>query len=207
MTNAHVLSLNKLYQPLGIIPLKDALKSLVKGRAEIVHVADEGYYENYNINTWMELSELKKEIEEDGNADWLVAGDNAIIEVPRIIRYLNYDRVRTRRVKLTRRNVFTRDNYTCLYCGEKKQLKDLQLEHIKPRAQGGKTIWTNVGTACSSCNGKKGARTPEEAGMKLIYKPFQPRFLPSSGILQDKDKYACWGNFISELYWNTELKK
>ncbi len=76
------------------------------------------------------------------------------------------------KVKLTRREIFRRDNYTCQYCGRKTL--ELTVDHVLPRHLGGKHVWTNVVTACPYCNHRKGGRTLEEANMHLLRKPKQP---------------------------------
>jgi 5-methylcytosine-specific restriction endonuclease McrA len=76
------------------------------------------------------------------------------------------------KAKLTRRRVFIRDKYTCQYCG--KQFHELTLDHIIPRHRKGGYSWTNVVSACKACNQLKAGRTPIEAGMRLLRKPYQP---------------------------------
>lgn len=78
-------------------------------------------------------------------------------------------------LKLTRREVFRRDNYTCQYCG--KKTSDLTIDHVIPRHMGGKHVWVNVVAACPVCNHRKGGRLPEESNMRLLHKPCEP---PSS---------------------------
>lgn len=96
-----------------------------------------------------------------------------VLMFPSVVRLLTMANVpRVRQVPLSRRALFQRDAHTCQYCGD-KPIK-LEVEHIVPRAQGGKNAWTNVTTACRSCNARKRDRTPEEAGMKLLSKPFAP---------------------------------
>ena len=51
---------------------------------------------------------------------------------------------------------------------------ELTREHIVPFAQNGVDTWMNVVTACHSCNHRKSSRTPEQAGMPLIYTPYIP---------------------------------
>jgi hypothetical protein len=75
---------------------------------------------------------------------------------------------------LTRRKLFARDRLTCAYCGERFAPEHLQAEHILPASRGGVWSWMNMVTACASCNGRKAARTPEEAGMPLVYLPYVP---------------------------------
>lgn len=75
-------------------------------------------------------------------------------------------------LKMTRREVFRRDNYTCQYCG--KKTSSLTIDHVIPRHQGGKHVWNNVVAACSHCNHRKGGRLPEEVGMRLMRQPSEP---------------------------------
>lgn len=76
------------------------------------------------------------------------------------------------RTLLNRREVFRRDNHTCLYCG--KQTSLLTIDHVIPRYRGGAHHWNNVVAACASCNHRKGGKTPEEVGMRLLHPPFEP---------------------------------
>jgi 5-methylcytosine-specific restriction endonuclease McrA len=59
-------------------------------------------------------------------------------------------------------------------------MHDLNYDHVVPRRRGGKTVWENIVMACYDCNGHKGGRTPEEAGMKLLRQPVKPKTLPMS---------------------------
>src|ERR687895_1056669 len=95
------------------------------------------------------------------------------IDAPSVIR-LQYHIKRPRpKVKLSRREVFARDGHTCQYCG--RQTHDLTLDHIVPRHRGGAHTWDNLVTACKGCNHRKGAKTPEEARLRLSREPFEPR--------------------------------
>lgn len=70
--------------------------------------------------------------------------------------------------------LFRRDQHICAYCSGEFHSEDLTRDHVHPRSRGGQDIWTNVVTACGGCNKVKDARTPEEAGMKLLYVPYAP---------------------------------
>jgi len=89
--------------------------------------------------------------------------------VIRLQKMINRPRAR---LKLTRREVFRRDNYTCQYCG--KKTTDLTIDHVTPRHTGGKHVWTNVVAACPSCNHRKGGRLLGEANMHLLRPPAEP---------------------------------
>ena len=84
---------------------------------------------------------------------------------PSIIRLQNMVHRPRPRVKLTRREIFRRDNYTCQYCGS--SARDLTIDHVIPKHRGGDHIWTNVVSSCSYCNHKKGGRTLRQSGMRL----------------------------------------
>jgi HNH endonuclease len=83
------------------------------------------------------------------------------------------DRLLRSTPRLTRFNhkLFKRDRYTCAYCGGEFHEHELEREHIVPTSRGGADTWTNVVSACRACNQLKGAKTPEEARMPLLYVP------------------------------------
>ncbi len=74
----------------------------------------------------------------------------------------------------TRKAIFVRDNYTCAYCGKTVSDKSATIDHVIPKSKGGMWVWENLVTSCTSCNQKKGDRTPQEARMKLKIKPHKP---------------------------------
>lgn len=66
-----------------------------------------------------------------------------------------------------RLNIYQEDNYTCQYCGDDLRHKPraICLDHVVPYAQGGTNRTENLTTSCKSCNAKKAAMTPGEAGL------------------------------------------
>jgi 5-methylcytosine-specific restriction endonuclease McrA len=86
-----------------------------------------------------------------------------------------------RHIPLTNRTLFQRDRHICLYCGGRFNTKDLTRDHVVPASRGGKDVWSNVATACRSCNQRKDAKTPEEARMPLLAVPYRPD--PASYLL------------------------
>ena len=92
--------------------------------------------------------------------------------------------------------LFKRDRHICAYCGDHFSREKLTRDHIRPRSKGGSDVWTNVVAACRFCNHKKGARTPEEARMRLLYLPYAPcRYehfiLSGRNILADQMEYLA----------------
>ena len=97
-------------------------------------------------------------------------------------------------LKLTRREIFRRDNYTCQYCG--KTTTVLTVDHIQPRHLGGQHTWTNVVAACSFCNHKKGGRPLEDLNMRLLRQPKQPPTTASYIFKRHLAENQDWEPFI-----------
>ena len=101
---------------------------------------------------------------------------------PAVVRLLSRVPWHKPRVRFSRKNVFGRDAHVCQYCGVKHPPGRLTLDHVKPRSQGGPTDWTNIVTSCQACNQRKANRTPSQARMALIRKPYTPYWLlPGKG--------------------------
>ena len=92
---------------------------------------------------------------------------------------------------LTNRALFRRDCNICAYCGDEFSSSNLTRDHVTPKAQGGLDRWKNVVAACGHCNKRKDNKTPEQAGMRLIYIPYEPNraewlILQNRNILTDQ---------------------
>ena len=197
---SNVLALNRLYLAIHVISARRAFCLLWKGMAEVISVEDDSYLA-YDFDGWREMSELKDAFRESSphdpgsSEDWVCAV-NFRIQVPRVVRLLNYDRVPRTVVKFNRRNVFLRDENRCQYCRRKFAARDLSLDHVVPRSRGGETTWENIVSACLRCNVRKGSRTPQEAGMRLFREPSRPKRNPVLVHQLGTRKYACWRKFV-----------
>ncbi len=148
------LALNASYEPLTLVPHRRAIRLVLDRKAEILEV-DEGHY---------------------FRSEW----DS--LPCPTVIRLVRFVHVPRRfRRQVTNTFLFARDDYTCQYCGrETRQLRGRQFltrDHVTPVSQGGGNDWTNVVTACSSCNSRKGNQTPAQAGMPLRSVPGEPNYV------------------------------
>jgi 5-methylcytosine-specific restriction endonuclease McrA len=117
-------------------------------------------------------------------------------ESPSVIRLIHMVKLPFAKRKLSKKEIFMRDRHTCQYCGEKR--KDLTLDHVVPRRQGGKQTWENIVSACIPCNHKKAGYTPKEAGMKLLKQPRAPYPSPyyvlyGRAILEEWKPFVPWG--------------
>jgi 5-methylcytosine-specific restriction endonuclease McrA len=146
--HAPVLVLNANFEPLNVCNTRRAIVLVLTGKASMIL---------------------------DGRGE--IQGVSKSFPCPSIIRLERMIKRPRPKVKLTKREILRRDNYTCQYCG--RQVPQLTIDHILPRRLGGRHEWDNVEAACPSCNHRKGGRTVEQAQMKLTSSPNEP---PSSAL-------------------------
>jgi 5-methylcytosine-specific restriction endonuclease McrA len=158
-----VLVLDSGWQPVGIVAWKRAVQLVFDARARLV--------QEYEGRTLRSPS--------------LTLPWPAVVALERHV-------VRRRQARFDRRHVFARDDWTCAYCGHRPTRDgrpdrgQLTLDHVIPRSRSREgrvvlhgrripvTCWENVVTCCHACNHRKGARTPDEAGMPLQLAPRIP---------------------------------
>jgi 5-methylcytosine-specific restriction endonuclease McrA len=203
---ASVLVLNKLFMAVHVISVRRAFILLCKELAEVVSQED-GQFATYDFQTWREISEyrLKNFQFHEEDDDWVRTASTQI-QVPRVIRLLDYEKVPRHAVKFNRRNIFARDNNQCQFCGKRFPTTELSLDHVVPRSQGGLSSWDNIVCACIDCNVRKGGRTPKQAHMSLIRKPEKPKRSPLLNLKLSSKKYHSWKTFLDNAYWSVELK-
>lgn len=124
-----------------------------------------------NIERAITLIWLQKADSIANKKDRVIRTSSLSFPFPSVIRLRSYVHMPYRNVILSRRNVLRRDAFECQYCRKKD---GLTLDHVIPKSRGGRDVWDNLVTACNGCNNRKGSKTPEEAMMPLIRKPFRP---------------------------------
>jgi 5-methylcytosine-specific restriction endonuclease McrA len=115
-----------------------------------------------------------------------------IINKPSIIRVYKYVKQNIQKVPPTRENIYRRDNFECVYCGDSNQ-RTLTLDHVIPQSKGGRNTWDNLVTACKRCNSEKADLTLEEFG-KEIPEPKRPHYLML--LRQVHDIPQEWEHFL-----------
>jgi 5-methylcytosine-specific restriction endonuclease McrA len=198
-----VLVLNRLYTAVRVISARRAFVMLFKQAAEVIAV-ENGRYANYDFDSWVEIAQLQRQFEPHAYS-W-VRTARIEIAVPKIIRLLAYDRLPKQQVKLNRRNIYARDGNRCQYCGKHFKTRELTIDHVVPRVQGGEHTWRNLVCACVACNTRKGGRTPRQAHMRLVRPPVEPRRNPAITLRLGSAKYQSWRAFLSDAYWTVELR-
>ena len=148
------LALNASYEPLTMVPMRRALRLLIDGKAEIV----------------------------EADSDRVVRSERLTLARPAVIRLTKFIHVPRRfRRQVTNTFLFARDHYRCQYCGrhvlELKPREALTRDHLLPLSRGGTNEWSNVVTACSPCNTRKGNHLANEIGMHPLTHPVEPHFV------------------------------
>ncbi len=160
-----VLVLNQNYEPLNVCNVRRAFVLVDRGKAEIIE-----------------------------NGRGYLHSPTAIFEIPSIIRLIYLIRRPRPQGRLTRRDVFLRDQFSCQYCS--KQTRDLTLDHVMPRHRGGAHDWHNVVAACKGCNHRKAGRTPQEAHMHLKRDPYRPTYSYFHTFYPYLEVQVTWRKFI-----------
>jgi 5-methylcytosine-specific restriction endonuclease McrA len=146
--NESVLVLNSTYEAINICNVKRAILLIFSGIAVVQ--------------------------ENNGNK---VHSPSLTMDVPSVIRLTRFINLVNKKVVLNRKNVLLRDKYTCQYCAKVFHPSELTIDHIIPRANGGKSRWENVVASCKICNNKKGQKTVWKAKMSLVNKPSSPNYI------------------------------
>lgn len=142
-----VLVLNNDYEPLNVCNMRRAIGLIYLGKADVLHS------NSHDIVTM-----------------------NGVITSPSVVKLRYHVKRPLPELRLSRRSILARDNYTCQYCGH--TARDLTIDHIIPKRMGGKATWENLVCCCKKCNGKKSDKTLEQANMKPMKQPRRPRYVP-----------------------------
>jgi 5-methylcytosine-specific restriction endonuclease McrA len=176
------LALNASFEPLTMVPMRRALRLVIDGKAEIV----------------------------EAEQDRVVRSERLVMPRPAVIRLTKFIHVPRRfRRQVTNTFLFARDQYRCQYCGrpaaELKPRESLTRDHVIPMSRGGTNVWTNVVTACSPCNTRKGNRLPHEIGMMPLTHPAEPHFVHLSWAVRRLTQTQA--RYIRTFYGETMLQQ
>ena len=178
-----ILILNKSWVAIRTSTVKVAIKIVFAGRASFVD-------KEYTVYDWEDWSSLIVEKDEE-----FIQSVRKKIKIPEVIVLKTYSHVPIRRLRLTKRNLMIRDKYVCQYTGKPLKPSELDIDHVLPQSKGGKNSWDNMVVTSIELNRKKDNKTTEEAGLKLIRKPTEPKskafFLDPRMIIP-----KSWKNFI-----------
>lgn len=162
----NVLVLNRSWRPVSVTTVRHAV---VQVYLETARFVDTTSFATFAFDEWVHPGEPGEE------GRW-IRGCSWWMPLPEVIVLRHHNGANGFPIRFTRRNLLLRDRYTCQYCGAQPPVSELTLDHIVPRSRGGVSSWENLVVACRRCNLRKENLTPEEAGLKLIRPPRQPRW-------------------------------
>jgi 5-methylcytosine-specific restriction endonuclease McrA len=163
--HAPVLVLNANFEPINVCTTRRAIGLILSGKANLV------------LNGRGEIKTV-----------------SASFPRPSVIRLEKMVKRPRPRIRLTKREVLRRDDYTCQYCGQRSPY--LTVDHVIPRHLGGQHSWDNLVAACPSCNHRKGGRTLEQAQMHLLRPPAEPSVSAYYLFARHLDENKEWLPFI-----------
>ena len=197
-----VLVLNRLWQAINVVAARRAFGLLARGQAQVV-LQQEDDYRTFSMLDWIDFSASNP----PALPQEAVRTPQRLILLPKVILLTVFDQLPCKELKLTRSNVFERDKDTCQYCSRILPREQLNLDHVIPRDQGGRTTWENIVCSCIKCNTRKANRLPHEAGMRLIRRPVRPKWRPVISLALGGRRREQWRDFLDVAYWNVELEE
>lgn len=185
-----VLILNRNWQAIHVKSPLEAMTMMYSDTATALDIRGE---DRMIPLTWKEWIKLPIENESDD----FIQTVRGKIKIPKVLVLCNYNKVPKKRPKFSPKAVWDRDEGICQYTGKKLTPQEANIDHVIPRSRGGKTDWSNCVLTHKEVNSKKADRTPEEAGLKLIRKPQDPKELPSTFYIRNKHNVAEWNLFLN----------
>jgi 5-methylcytosine-specific restriction endonuclease McrA len=185
-----VLKLNKHWQALEVITVREAFESMAAGGLKALRCEDE-LIMPVNFGEWLQL-----EVRE---VDDFVRTARQKIRAPRVAIAVRFDRLHIEPPKLTLRNLRIRDNDTCIYTGRKLKPEEMSIEHLVPISKNGKHEWENVALADRIINSKRGNKDLQEAGLNPHFKPFAPKPKRPEEMIKNVYNFPEWNFFLKKV--------
>ncbi|HEY3282664.1 MAG TPA: HNH endonuclease [Armatimonadota bacterium] len=168
--DGEVLVLNSDYEPLNVCNVHRAIGLVCLGKADILHTNRAAHRSVSGLN----LS-------------------------PSVVKLRHHVRRPIPELRLSRRSIFARDNYTCQYCGQ--VAKELTVDHVIPKRMGGKSTWENLVCSCRRCNTRKGDKSLTQANLELRKEPRKPKYVPFISLTKylDGKRNEVWRDYLPVL--------
>lgn len=183
-----VLVLNRNWQAIGVKTPMEAVCMLASGAATALDIRDGGEFVPTRWEDWIRLAVR--------DADAFIGTVRGPVRQPTVVIAARYARVPLRRPKFGARGIWERDGGVCQYTGRKLRPNEGNIDHVVPLARGGANAWENCVLADKRVNNRKGCRLPDEAGLKLLREPKQPRAVPVSATIRNAHGIADWEWFL-----------
>jgi 5-methylcytosine-specific restriction endonuclease McrA len=179
-----VLVINKSWQAIAETSVQEALCDCCAGKATAI---DTDTMTAVKWNEWLQLP-----IRE---GDRFIRSLRGPVRVPTVVGKFSYAKMPKRRPKLDNSGIASRDKRICQYTGE--YAPDGTVDHVIALSRGGKKkSWTNMVWSKKDVNFKKGSKTLQELGWKLIKSPVEPKPLPACHSIQPR--FDDWRLFLPQ---------
>ena len=182
-----VLVLNRQWQAIDVKTPAEAFSMMATGAASGLDITSEGM----RPVPWAEW--LTLEVRDQDSPVRTVRGP---VRAPTVVVLARYARMPRRRLSFSLRGLWERDGGVCQYTGRRLQPGEGNIDHVVPRSRGGNTSWDNCVLADNRVNHRKGNRTPDEAGLKLVRPPQIPRELPATAFIRNTHAIPDWEMFL-----------
>lgn len=145
--NRHpALLLNADYQPMSSLPLslwnwQEAVKAVFSGKVTVVDVYDNVHVRAANLQVSLPSVIALNEYVPHFNQVRVYVSNRMFSMAVSLTFFSVHVCVFHQRPAFTKRNVFLRDEYRCQYCKNRFFTRDLSLDHVIPRCQGGLLTW------------------------------------------------------------------
>lgn len=183
-----ILLLNRNWQAIHVTNARTVFGQLAIGAVTALDIDLE---DNMSPVTWDQWVTLP--VREHDN---FIGTPHGQVRVPTVVIASKFDKVPMRRPRLSRKNIHARDGGMCQYTGKKLGPNEGNLDHIIPRSRGGGSTWDNLVLADVKVNSRKGDKTPDEAGLRLIKKPTTPKAVPVSETISNPNGIKDWNHFL-----------
>ncbi|GAA5496994.1 CRISPR-associated endonuclease Cas9 [Rubritalea halochordaticola] len=183
-----VLVLNRQWQAISIISPAEAFGHMCTENADALKIEGNESMAPVSLSEWLKL-EVRPHDRPVGTA-------RGAIRAPTVIILREFAQVPLYKPKFSLKNLWVRDKGRCQYTGKLLKPSEASIDHVIPRSRGGATSWENCVLSEKALNSKKGARTPAEAGLKLIRPPYEPRPVPVTITLKNLLGIKDWDYFL-----------
>ena len=187
LTDRVVLVLNRNWQAIATLTVEQAVHRLVAGTARALWIDDDNF-QDLDWSQWIALPVRE--------SDPVIGTVRGPIRAPRVILLRRYDKVPMVTLSFGMRGIWERDGGRCQYTGRRLAPGEGNIDHVIPRSRGGDNSWENCVLSCINVNRKKAARTPEEAGLKLLTAPRPPTAVPSTLRISNVQNLPEWQHFL-----------
>ncbi len=184
-----VLVLNRNWQAIHTKTPAEAFCMMASGNATGLDVQGDESIVPVRWDDWLKLPVR--------DCDHAVHTPRGVVRAPTVVVAMNYAKVPMHRPTLGARGIWERDGGLCQYTGRKLSPQEGNIDHIVPRSRGGDTSWENCVLSHRDVNAKKGARLPNEAGLRLLRQPYAPKPVPATARIQNVHDIPDWKKFVA----------